>query len=122
MAFTDDLTAEVVKILKEKWTTRNGIAVPDAPDLKLANYAVKLKGTVLCADLADSTGLVLGKSPGFAAEVYKTYLSCACRIIKDRTGEITAFDGDRVMAVFLGDNKNTNAVRAGLATNHAVVR
>jgi hypothetical protein len=25
---------------------------------------------------------------------------------------ITAFDGDRVMAVYIGDRKNTNAVRS----------
>lgn len=122
MGFTDDLTAEVLKILKEQWTTRDGQQVPDTPDLKLANDAVKLEGTVLYADLADSTGLVLARTPSFAAEVYKCYLICACRIIKDSGGVITAFDGDRVMAVFLGDRKNTNAVRAALAINHAVLK
>jgi class 3 adenylate cyclase len=122
MAFTDDLTAEVVKILKEQWTTRDGAKVPDTPDLKLANDAVKLTGTVLYADLADSTGLVLVQKPTFVAEVYKCYLNCACRIIHEKGGEITAFDGDRVMAVFLGAAMATNACRAALAINHAVVK
>jgi class 3 adenylate cyclase len=120
MAFTDDLTAEVVKILKEQWTTRDGSAVPDTPDLKLANDAVKLTGTVLYADLADSTGLVMLQKPEFVAQVYKTYLNCACRIIRQKGGQITAFDGDRVMAVFLGNGMATNACRAALAINHAV--
>jgi class 3 adenylate cyclase len=44
----------------------------------------------------------------FAAEIYKSYLISACRIIRDNGGEITAFDGDRVMAVFIGNMKNTN--------------
>jgi class 3 adenylate cyclase len=54
------------------------------------------------------------------AEVYKTYLHCASKIIKSRDGEITAFDGDRVMAVFLGDFKNNNATRAALEITDAV--
>lgn len=122
MGLADDLGAEVVKILKEQWITRDGIVVPDTPDLKLANDAVVLDGTVLYADLADSTGMVLTQKPHFAAEVYKCYLNCACRIIRAKQGEITAFDGDRVMAVFLGEGRDTRAVRAALAINHAVVK
>jgi class 3 adenylate cyclase len=34
---------------------------------------------------------------------------------------ITAFDGDRIMAVFIGDSKNTSAGRCALKINHAVV-
>jgi len=120
MSFTDDLNAEVVKILKEQWAIREGQKVPDTPDLKLANDGVKLNGTVLYADLAESTQLVTKHDASFVAEIYKTYLNCACRIIRNQGGEITAFDGDRVMAVFLGDLKNTNAVRSALAINHAV--
>lgn len=121
VGFNDDLSAETTKILKEKWSERDGTKVPDTSDLKLANDAVKLIGTVLYADLADSTGLVLGYKPTFVAEVYKAYLNGACRIIRQQGGEITAFDGDRVMAVFIGDAKNTRAVLAALAINQMVV-
>lgn len=55
-----------------------------------------------------------------AAEVYKTYLRCASQIIRDEGGTITAYDGDRVMAVFAGENKDTTAVRTALKINHAV--
>lgn len=122
MSLADDLTAEVVKIFKEQWTSRDGRQVPDTPDLKLANDAVKINATVLYADLADSSGLVANFKPEFAAEVYKTYLICACRIIRARGGEITSFDGDRVMAVFIGDSKNTNAMKTALQINYAVVK
>ena len=122
MSFTDDLTAEVVNILKEQWEIRDGQKVPDTPDLKLANDGVKLTGTVLYADLAESTQLVTTHKAPFVAEIYKVYLNCACRIIRNQGGEITAFDGDRVMAVFLGDSKDSSAVRSALAINHAVVK
>jgi class 3 adenylate cyclase len=120
MGLADDLNAEVTKIFKEQWTTRDGAVVPDSPDLKLANDAVKLKGTVLYADLAESTALVKSSVPSFAAAVYKTFLSCACRIIRANGGEITSFDGDRVMAVYISNTKNTSAMRSAMQINHAV--
>jgi class 3 adenylate cyclase len=96
------------------------VTVPEAEDVELGNDAVCLNGTVLYADMSDSTGLVDGYKDWFAAEIYKTYLISACRIIRANGGEITAFDGDRVMAVFIGDSKNTSAARTALTINYVV--
>ena len=114
MSLGNDLRSEVGIILKTQWKTRKGNVVPEATEVQLGNDAVKLQGTVLYADLADSTGLVKGKPETFAAEVYKAFLVSACRIIRQNGGQITAFDGDRVMAVFVGDGPNTAAVKSGL--------
>ena len=120
VGLTDDLKAEVNKIIKERWTLTDGRVVPETKDIELGNNGVRLDATCLYADLADSTSLVNTYRDSFAAEIYKCYLNCACRIIHKQHGEIVAFDGDRVMAIFLGGSKNTAAVRAGLAINHAV--
>jgi class 3 adenylate cyclase len=109
---SEDILKEIRAIFGKKWNTREGRQVPEAEDIALGNDAVTLSGTVLYADMADSTGLVNGFRPWFAAEVYKAYLLGACRVIRNHGGEVTAFDGDRVMAVFLGDSKNTTAVKA----------
>lgn len=76
--------------------------------------------TVLYADLDGSTNMVDNYDWSFSAEVYKAYLRCASEIIRNESGSITAYDGDRVMAVFTGDFKNTSAVRCALAINYAV--
>lgn len=120
MGLKADLEKEVKDILKTKWATRDGQKVPEADDVKLGNDAVKLAGTVLYADLAGSTNLVDKFKKEFAAEVYKAYLICACRVIRDNGGVITAFDGDRVMAVYIGDRKNTSAAKTALQINYAV--
>ena len=120
MSLGDDLNSEVRKILGERWTTRQGRVVPDPEDLRLGNDAVLLDGTVLYADLNGSTDLVDGYPPGFAAEVYKCFLTCSARIIRAEGGEITAYDGDRIMAVYIGDVKNTTAARTALKINYAV--
>src|SRR3954452_1406951 len=115
MGLKQDLVSEVDSIFNTDWKERDGRKVPEPEDVKLGNDAVKLEGTVLYADLADSTELVKKYHWWFAAEVYKAHLVCACRIIRLNDGVITAFDGDRVMAVYVGDRKNTNAVRSALA-------
>jgi len=120
MSLKSDLEKEVTDIFKDVWTTRKGQKVPDSEDLGLGNDAVELQATVLYADMSDSTDLVDNQGPKFAAEVYKAYLRCAARVIKSEGGRITAYDGDRIMAVFIGDTKNTTAVRAALKINYAV--
>jgi class 3 adenylate cyclase len=120
MGLSDDLKSEVGKIFRSQWSIRDGEVVPDTPNLKLDNDAVKLGGTVLYADIDGSTNMVDSKTAQFAAEVYKTYLLCASRIIRSEGGVITAYDGDRVMAVFIGSAMNTSAVRCGLKIKAAV--
>jgi len=122
MAFSDDLTNEVKNILATGWKLRDGEKVPEPEEVKLGNDAVKLDATVLYADLAESTDLVNKYYNWFAAGIYKSYLICASRIIRAEGGVITAFDGDRVMGVFIGDAKNTAAARCALKINHAVVK
>ena len=122
MALGDDLNSEVIRIFRAKWTTREGRVVPEPEGLKLSNDAVKLEGTVLYADLDDSTKLVDSMKPWFAAEVYKAYLLCAARIIESQDGVITGYDGDRIMGVFIGVAKNTSAARAALRINYAVLK
>ena len=120
MGLGDNLNAEVLKILREEWSEREGRVVPESNGLQLGNDAVTLNATVLYADLDDSTKLVDTEEPWFAAEVYKCFLVCAARIIRSEGGEITSYDGDRIMAVFIGDLKNSDAARAALKINYAV--
>jgi class 3 adenylate cyclase len=122
MTIKDDLEKEVKKIFSDEWATRDGQKVPETEDLKLSNDAVKIQGVVLYADLAESTNLVDKKKAHFAAEIYKTYLHCASKVIRNEGGVITAFDGDRVMGVFIGGEKNTSAARCALKINYAVTK
>ncbi len=120
MGLRQELVSEVDAIFDTEFKERDGRKVPEPEDVKLGNDAVKLDGTVLYADLADSTGLVKKYYWWFAAEVYKAYLICSCKIIRRNNGGITAFDGDRVMAVYIGDWAETDAARTGLQINYAV--
>ncbi|MDO8802549.1 adenylate/guanylate cyclase domain-containing protein [Phenylobacterium sp.] len=94
--------------------------MPDDKSVTLGNDGIYLDAAVLYADLADSTDMVNSMGAVYAAEVYKTFLTCAARIINREGGTITAYDGDRIMAVFIGDSKNSDAARTALRINWAV--
>lgn len=118
MALKDELIEQVSYIFSKQWTERDGRVVPEADDVAFANEAVKLEdAVVLYADMSGSTTLVDAESWQFAAEVYKTFLYCAARIITSEGGTITAYDGDRIMAIYIGESPNTSAARTALKIN-----
>ncbi len=121
MGLKDELTTFCTDVFQGKWETTEGKKVPDEDSkLTLKNTAITIDGTVLYADLDGSTAMVDGYKNWFAAEIYKTYLYCCARIIAAEGGVVTAYDGDRVMAVFIGDRKNTSAAKAALKIKWAV--
>jgi class 3 adenylate cyclase len=121
MALKDDIQAEVKRIFRDAWTTSKATVVPEPKDIGLGNDAKEIdSGTVLYADLQESTAMVDTETGKFSAEVYKAYLFTAAKLIRDSGGEITAYDGDRVMAVFLGDTQTSSAAMCALKLNYAV--
>ena len=111
MSLREELKSEVKTILNQTWSEREGQKVPESEDLRLGNDAVKLEGTVLYADLDASTNLVDEYKPSFAAEIYKSYLHCTAKIIRSEGGVITSYDGDRIMAVYIGNYKNMHGLK-----------
>lgn len=121
MALKDDLMREVHEIFTTRWDVQVTPSIPNPEDLRLGNHAKDMEmATVLYADLDGSTNMVDSKIWEFSAEVYKTYLRCSARIIANEGGVVTAYDGDRIMGIFTGDSKNTNAVRAAMKIHQAV--
>lgn len=120
MTLRTDLEAACASTFASAWQRTDGRIVPSAADITLGNHGRDLDVAVLYADLADSTVMVDTYAAPFAAEIYKTFLHCAAKIIESLNGEITSYDGDRVMAVFIGESKCTNAVKAALQINWAV--
>lgn len=118
--FETKLREDVRGIFRTAWNETKGLVIPETKDLGLSNVGRRLTATVLYADIDGSTRLVEGYNAQFAAEIYKTFLLCSTRIIRLNGGEVRSFDGDRVMGVFIGDVKNSNAAKTGLQINYAV--
>lgn len=121
MALSDDLKSQVATIFRDAWGATSGRVVPVPSSVGLGNQAIEFnEAVVLYADLDGSTAMVDNRTWQFSAEIYKTYLHCAAKIIKSEDGVITAYDGDRVMAVFIGERMRSRAALVGLKLNYAV--
>lgn len=121
MGLKRDLDDGVAAIFRDQWVTRKGQSIPEPENLKLSNDAVEFdRATILYADLAGSTALVDSKIWWFSAQIYKTFLLCAAKIVRSEGGAITSYDGDRIMGIWVGSSQTRPAVRAALKINYAV--
>lgn len=113
MTLHEDLTSAVDDVLDTTWTVRDGQVVPKTADVGYSE-AVKLPATYLYADMADSSGLVALAPQQTVAKVIRLFLNVSVRIIRFHKGHIRSFDGDRVMGIFIGDDRQTRAAKAAL--------
>lgn len=122
MTLKDDLQLKVAEFARSSWgDIPNGQVVPSSESLTFGNSGTRIDATVLYADIDGSTNMVDNLTDTMAAEYYKAYLHCAAKIIKSTNGTITAYDGDRVMAIFVGEEQLPDAVSSALKINWAVV-
>ncbi|MFC4613082.1 adenylate/guanylate cyclase domain-containing protein [Streptomyces maoxianensis] len=119
MGLKSTIEEKLTELVGHEWQTRSGLTVPGTDDIVLRDGAVQLDAVYLYADMMGSTQLVSDFDPGTAAKVTRAFISTACRVIRNRDGHIRSFDGDRVMGIFVGANKEGRAVRTALEITYA---
>lgn len=121
MSLSDELNQRVTDLAFTRWGhIPDARVLPDADDLTFGNTGERIEACMLYADIHRSTEMVDSLPATLAAAYYKAFLYCAGRIIKSRDGSIQAYDGDRVMGVFVGDQKEEDAVYTAFRILHAV--
>lgn len=121
MGLGDSIRSDLNKMVGNPWSIRNGYVVPGTDDVGLYNNdAVKLDAVYLYADLLKSTKLAREFTPQTAGKVIRASLRTASMIIKASGGEIRSYDGDRVMAIFIGDSKDSKAAKVALQIRYAM--
>lgn len=121
MSLKDEIINYINEIATVRWSDiPNGRVVPQPEDLGLGNKGILLDATILYADLKDSTTLAMYDQK-ITAEVCKAFLGFCTKIIISEGGVIRSFDGDRVMGIFIGDYKNTSAVKAALKIKYIFI-
>lgn len=120
MGLGTEISNAVKTTVDTPWDIREGQVVPSTNTVALKNGGVRVDAVYLYADMADSTGLARDFPQETAAKVIRAYLSATCKVIGAHDGEIRSFDGDRVMAIFMGSYKNTSAAKCALKLKWAV--
>lgn len=111
MTWVETLNKATDTLFDTAWDVRDGAVIPSSDTVALKDGAVKIDATFLYADLAGSSMLARVCPWNTTAKIIRAYLDCSTRLIKAWGGEIRSFDGDRVMGIFMGDTKNSDASR-----------
>lgn len=115
-----DYESYLYTLLFKDYDARAGRVVPESESIKLKNDGIYLEAVYLYADMADSTGLVQRLDMQSAAKVVQAYLATVSRVLRHNNGAIRSFDGDRVMAIFVGYDAADRAVRSAFEIRWAV--
>jgi class 3 adenylate cyclase len=119
---SQDLIERLEDCFDTPYNVRLGRKTPHADRLSMKDGGVIYDGTVLYADIVGSTAL--GGRFGYdgAAKIIQSFVLGASRLVTDWDGDVTAYDGDRVMAVFGGDDQEQNAVACAFSLAYLVRR
>ncbi|ARC58393.1 hypothetical protein AS850_15005 [Frondihabitans sp. 762G35] len=121
MGIREDIINETSSFLILPWNVTEGRKIPSTESLGLGTRnGTSIQATFLYSDLAESSFLGQNLPQTDAAGIVKAFLYSSSAAIKWQEGEIKSFDGDRVMGVFYGANKEERAIRAAFAIIWAV--
>ena len=91
--------------------------VPTRESVEMAGGKVRCAGTILYADIAQSDFLLDDFQQKIVVKLMKCFLRCSSLLVARNRGEVTGFDGSRVMGIFVGEHQENRAVRTALQIN-----
>ena len=122
MPLLNELNEKLDSYVKQVYEIEKTTLVPDADNSKLTfgNKGLSCNFAFLFMDIRKSSQL--HEQYGFtkAAKIYQSFHDINVRVIEENNGFVRSFDGDRVMAVFVGNMKNSNAVKAAMQIQWAI--
>lgn len=123
MGLLDEVNAQLDKTVGQPMavTKKQGsnTAVPEAVDLGYSEGKL-VSATYLYTDMLNSSGLAATADKEAAAQTFRAFLNVSTKIIRHLDGHIRSFDGDRVMGIFTGPNKENRAVKSAMRIKWAV--
>ncbi|MGV9947525.1 adenylate/guanylate cyclase domain-containing protein [Rhodococcus ruber] len=123
MGLLAEVNAQLDKTIRKQMTVtekqESSTSVPEATDLGYAEGKL-ISATYLYTDMLDSSGLAAAADKESAARVFRAFLNVSTKIIRSLDGHIRSFDGDRVMGIFTGPDKEDRAVKSAMRIKYAV--
>lgn len=117
MGVQEDIKNKVNSYFEIPFKISNVTNVPDIENyakLSFGNTGCKGDFCFLFVDMRKSSQLVKDYGLETAASIYESFHEICVRIIKANEGDIRSFDGDRVMGVFSGADKENIAVKTAM--------
>lgn len=114
MALLDDLKTTVSGYLAGNYETYEPKNIPLPEDIGLGNKAAKMQATALFIDVRQSSDITEAFRLQTAAKMMKGYFRGAVKIVRANNGHVRSFNGDGMLAFFMGDYRSNNAAKAAM--------
>jgi class 3 adenylate cyclase len=109
-----ELQTMVANYMAGTYETVQTASVPAPEDVPLGNKAKVLTATALFIDIRQSSDITNTFRRQTAAKMLKSYFDGAVRIIRHNGGDVRSFNGDGMLALFVGKSQRNDAVRAAM--------
>ena len=121
MALSEDIKNKVKDYVNSKYDVTEGYTIPGKEDIGFGAKAKKLKQVVvLFTDLRGSKKILSNNSSIDAGRAHKAFLFAAAKCIRDQDGYLRSFNGDSILAFYIGEKAAHRAVRSALKIKGAV--
>lgn len=120
MSLLDEINDKVDEYLSGDYEVTKKTTVPNPEDVPLGNRAALLEATVLFVDIRQSSDITNTFRRQTAAKMMKAYFNGAVKIINKNDGYVRSFNGDGLLAIFIGDFRSNNAVKAAMRLKYFV--
>lgn len=115
MATASEIEQDAREILRASYEVKEGSSIPAPEDVPYGHAAKRFKASVLSIDIRNSSGL-LSHGDLHAGKVHKAFLRICAQTVLRFDGEIRAYNGDGLLALWKANSKEelTSPVRAAM--------
>lgn len=97
--------------------------VPKKPDLTFSNTTKKMSfAVVLYVDMRKSRKILSDATTFWSVKIHRAFLLALTYCVERRDGHMRSFNGDGILAFFVGENASSRAVRAAMDMKGFVIK
>jgi len=123
MATNQETLEKIDEYLNQSYVQEDTRVVPKRTDLTFGNTTKKIPFTVvLYVDMRKSRTILSDATTFWSVKVHRAFLLGLTHCVECRDGHMRSFNGDGIMAFFIGENASSRAVRAAMDTKGFVLK
>lgn len=122
MATNQETLDKVDEYLNEAYVQEETRVVPKRTDLTFGNTAKKIShAVVVYIDMRKSRQILSDATTFWSVKIHRAFLLALTHCVEKRDGHMRSFNGDGIMAFFVGEKAASRAVRAAMDTKGFVL-
>jgi class 3 adenylate cyclase len=123
MATNQETLDKLDAYLNESYVQEETRIVPKRTDLTFGNTVKKMSfAVVLYVDMRKSRKILSDATTFWSVKIHRAFLLALTHCVEKREGHMRSFNGDGIMAFFVGENASSRAVRAAMDTKGFILK